>query len=242
MKCLSVDPLSITLRATRFGYSQETGEATSPLREQETYSQERTQTIKFALRREGDTMSQQRPLKDEPTLSDSEFAKAILGAISDGTAGGRARQLGIALLHQALQAVNPLQITVEDVVLYERTTSGDLPAVSLSTPVQLDIKTGVTRHNFNDGYFGFTFFLGRSRFTSPNPDRFYHQYQQFVTKGKWFATQKAGGEIIRIGSATSTRQLWKASDTSFLVYGPPRGNTYTYKVVGHKLELRLKTP
>ena len=186
-------------------------------------------------------MNQQRPLKDEPTLSDSEFEDAILGAISDGTAQGRARQLGIALLHQALQEVNPLQLTVESTTLYERTAITDLPASSLTTPINLDIKEGATRHNFNDGYFAFTFFSSRTNFTNPNPDRYSHR-TIFVFKDRWFNTQGAGNEVIQGYVGTSPPRIWKASNTSFFAFVAAGNTTSLYRIDGHKLSLNLQTP
>lgn len=185
-------------------------------------------------------MNQQRPLKDEPILSDSEFEDAILGAISDGTAQGRARQLGIALLHQALQEVNPLQLVTESTTLYKRTTQTDLPNSSLTTAINLDIKQGTTRHNFNDGYFAFTFFRGRHNFANTNPDRYSHE-TILVFKDRWFATQQAGGEIIQYGGIRPPR-VWKASNTSFFSFSAAGFKTDIYRIDGHKLSLNLQTP
>lgn len=186
-------------------------------------------------------MNQQRPLKDEPILSASEFEDAILGAISDGTAQGRARQLGIAILHKALQAVNPLQLAVETTTLYERTTLNDLPVSSVTVPVQLDIKQGTTRHNFNDGYHAFTFYRGRRNFGDSNPDRFYHE-SNFVFKDRWFATQQAGGEAIRFSGQIRVPTIWKASNTSFFAWAFQAFKTDIFKIEGHKLTLNLQTP
>ena len=186
-------------------------------------------------------MNQQRPLKDEPILSASEFEEAILGAISDGTAQGRARQLGIAILHQALQAVNPLELIIENVTLYERTSNADIPLSSRSAPIQLDIKQGVTRHNFNDGYFAFTFFRGHHAYSTRSPEAYYHSNFKFVFKDRWFATQ-AGNEIIRFTGTQRVPAIWKASDTSFFGFTANSFKTDIYKVVGHKLLLNLRTP
>ena len=186
-------------------------------------------------------MNHQRPLKDEPILSASEFADAILGAISDGTTGGRARQLGIALLHKALQAVNPLQFIFEDVTLYERTASSGVPLSSNTVPIQLDIKEGATRHNFNDGYFAFTFFRGRHAYTSRSREAFYHASDRFVTKDRWFATQD-GNEAIRFDGTTRVPAVWKASDTSFFGFSATSYRNDIYKVIGHRIKLNLQTP
>ena len=60
------------------------------------------------------------PLKDQSTLDvASEAATAILGAVHNDTERGRLRKLGMAILHQALQAANPLQIKIEDTTLFE---------------------------------------------------------------------------------------------------------------------------
>ena len=188
-------------------------------------------------------MNQQRPLKDEPILSPSEFADAILGAISDGTTTGRARQLGIALLHQALQAVNPLQLLIEDVTLYDRKTSADLAVSSKTVPVQLDIRTGATRHNFNDGYFAFTFLRGRVAYSFKDANAYIFSDQRFVTKDRWFATQ-GGNEVIRIVDRGITRApgVWKASNTSFFAFLDNGHRNDIYRIVGHRLAINLKNP
>ena len=188
-------------------------------------------------------MNQQRPLKDEPILSASEFADAILGAISDGTTTGRARQLGIALLHQALQAVNPLQLQLEDVTLYDRASSSGLPQSSKTVPVQLDIRTGSTRHNFNDGYFAFTFLRSRTNYTFKDTNAYHFGGERFVFKDRWFATQD-GNEVIRIvdRGVTRTPGVWKASNTSFFAFLDNNHRTDIYRIVGHRLAINLQNP
>ena len=184
------------------------------------------------------------PLKDAPVLAATEFSNAILAAVHNETASGRIRKFGIAILHKALQAVNPLQLEFEDVVLYERTADADIPESSATLPIDLDIKTGVTRHNFNDGYYAFTFFRGRNSYATRNPDGFNHSDDRFVSKARWFATQKAGGEVVRFSDAGVTRlpSVWKASDTSFFAYVDVGFKNTIFKVVGHKLTLGLQTP
>lgn len=188
-------------------------------------------------------MNQQRPLKDEPILSAAEFEDAILGAISDGTTAGRARQLGLTLLQQALQAVNPLQLQLTDVILYNRVTANDLPFSSTSVPVNLDIKEGTTRHNFDDGYFGFTFLRNRVAYTNKDSDAYHFSDERFISRDRWFATQD-GDEVIRIvdRGVTRTPGLWKASNTSFFANLDTNHKTDLFRIIGHRLSISLQTP
>ena len=60
------------------------------------------------------------PLKDQPILDvASEAGTAILGAVHNDTETGRLRKLGMAILHQALQAANPLELNLVKDTLVE---------------------------------------------------------------------------------------------------------------------------
>lgn len=184
------------------------------------------------------------PLKDAPVLAATEFSNAILAAVHNETDSGRIRKFGFAVAHKALQAANPLGVSFEDVTLYERTASADIPVSSVTVPVQLDIKEGVIRHSFNDGYFAFTFFRGRSSYSLRNPSGFVHTDSRFILKNRWFATQNAGGEVIPFSPSneTSLPRFWKASDTSFYAFTDTSKKINIYKIVGHKLLFTLQTP
>ena len=183
-------------------------------------------------------MNQQRPLKDEPILSAAEFEDAILGAISDGTARGRARQLGLAILHQALQAVNPLQLATEDVVLFEKT---DQFASGSTQQFDLNIKESTTRHNFNDNYFAFTFLFSRGNYPTKGPGGHSFLITQTISKPLWFNTQPSNGAAIRFDLGSSDAFIWKISDTRF-AYNRGSGGVTGGKIIGHKLIFNLKTP
>ena len=179
-------------------------------------------------------MNQQRPLKDEPILSTDEFATAILAAVHDTTPEGRARQLSIARAAQALQAVNPLQMLIEDVTLWESDTS---PAgTEYRTEHFLDLKQRSVRHNFTDNYFAFTFFFGLRTISEPNPDKMIFESQIFCTKDVFFESETEKGITIEGVTSTSRGIIWKASNTSFFSTNSIR------KIVGHRLTLSLKTP
>ena len=184
------------------------------------------------------------PLKDVSVLASTEFSSAILAAVHNETASGRIRKFGMSILHKALQAVNPLQLTFEHVTLYNKTAHADLPTASKTVPVQLDIRTGVTRHSFEDGYFAFTFFMTRAAYSDRTPVGFRFNREKFVFKARWDATQQSGGETIKITDQGATRLpgFYKASDTSFYAWTDLNFKTDIYKVVGHKLSLGLKTP
>ena len=185
------------------------------------------------------------PLKDQPTLDvASEATTAILGAVHDDTEQGRLRKLGFAIAHQALQEANPLQLTIEDVVLFENSNASGVLTTSITTVHNLDIKQGTTRHNFNDGYFGFTFVTQEANFTSPNPDRVDERYFSFVSKDRWFNTQTSLKAItIIFHSIGHSTRVWKASDNGFFAINPATLNQATLKrIIGHKLTLALQTP
>ena len=184
------------------------------------------------------------PLKDVSVLASTEFSSAILAAVHNETASGRIRKFGMSILHKALQAVNPLGLVFEHVPLYNKTAEADLPRASKTTPVDLDIKTGVTRHSFADGYFAFTFFTNRGTYTDRDPDGFRFRYQRFIFKDQWDATQQSGGEAIVFIDSGANRLpgIWKASDTTFYVWTDTGFKINVYKIVGHKLTLGLKTP
>lgn len=182
----------------------------------------------------------QRPLKDEPVLSKEEFENAILGAISDGTAQGRARQLGGAILAQLLQATNPLQLAIEDVVLFENPIT-TIPS-SLTVAHSLDIKEGLTRHNFRDGYYGFTFIIEQGGTSTIFGD----ELDRFISLPRWLLTENDKRNTIAIDSQSFPQRIyiWKASDTSFLAYTTKRGSTTVQlkRIIGHRINLTLQTP
>ena len=181
------------------------------------------------------------PLKDQTPLNASEFTTAILGAVHDNTEQGRLRKLGFAIAHQALQAVNPLRLTFEEVTLFENST-GSLTH-NITTPYNLDIKSGLTRHNFNDDYFGFTFVFYESTQSKTNPDRLGPHKQDFIWKNKWFETQTDTTKSVAWSATHGTSHFWKSSDTSFFATNNSTGlNPEIKRIIGHKITLELETP
>ena len=148
----------------------------------------------------------------------------------------------MAILHQALQAANPLQLTIEDVTLFEN--SGTSVSSSLTTPHNLDIKQGSTRHNFNDNYFAFTFVFNEANVTNANPDIKADFIEKFVSRDRWFETQNDNIKAISpSNSASYPRACWKASDTSFFGYNQQPSAAFALKrIIGHRLSLSLETP
>ena len=183
------------------------------------------------------------PLKDVSVLASTEFSTAILAAVHNETASGRIRKFGMSILHKALQAVNPLQFSIEDVTLYNRTAITDLPQSSNTVPISLDIRTGVTRHNFDDGYFAFTFLGRRTTYTTKSANAYRYQVERFILKHRWFATQD-GNEVINLNDSgvTDTPRIWKASNTTFFAHAGVNKVTGLYSIIGHKLKLGLQTP
>ncbi len=182
------------------------------------------------------------PLKDVSVLASTEFSNAILAAVHNETASGRIRKFGMSILHKALQAVNPLQLQLETVTLYEVTSNDDIPISSITNPIQLDIKQGITRHNFNDGYFAFEIYKGRDPYSPRNPDGYAHDESIIVFKDRWFATQQSGGEVIKFAGTSKVPTVWKASNTSFFGWAESGFKTDIFKIEGHRLTLNLKTP
>ena len=182
------------------------------------------------------------PLKDQSTLDvASEAATAILGAVHNDTERGRLRKLGMAILHQALQAANPLQIKIEDTTLFENPSSSVRDAIVTN----LDIKQGVTRHNFDDGYFAFTFVFRERTSTDSNPDRVGAWFEKFISKDRWFATQLSNTKgIYGIDDDREFKSIFfKVSNTSFgCKEDSSPANPSIKRIIGHKLILSLETP
>ena len=163
-------------------------------------------------------------LKDEPDLSETEFATAIMGAVSDGENTGRTRKLAAVLLAQMLHSENPLVIGTEDVTLYD---TGDNTTLIANTDVNLDVKEGTTRHNFTDGFFGLSFMRVRSN--SNKLDVRYIPINAFL---------ESNSELqLDLVYASTNPEFWRVSDTSFR-----SKNAIINKIVGHKLTLSPTTP
>ena len=88
-------------------------------------------------------------LKDLVDLANTERGTALMAAVSDDTNSGEGRKFTMAQLAQALQAVNALTVTTEQVTLFD----GD----PVNGNNNLDIESGSTRHSFADGYFAIEF-------------------------------------------------------------------------------------
>ena len=170
-------------------------------------------------------------LKDEPDLSETEFATAIMGAVSDGENTGRTRKLAAVLLAQMLHSENPLVIRTEDVTLYD---TGDNTTLTESDSINLDIKEGTTRHSFADGFFGLSFLYINS---SNN-----RLYEQFVTINAFLESSDSKQLPLR---GTGSITFWRVSDTVFGAanyLSTTSVSVFINKIVGHKLTLSLDTP
>ena len=157
------------------------------------------------------------PLRDAPVLATSEFLSAILGAVHTNNPDGRLRKLGFALAHQALQEVNPLEISSEEVVLYAKQST------SITANTSLDIKTGITRHLFDDGYTFIAAFLGSSatkNFTMVPIDEF-----------------RDTNNTFRLTSSINIRYV---NDTTFRLLGS--GGQQTLEIKGISFSIELETP
>ena len=133
------------------------------------------------------------PLKDQPTLAASEFTTAILGAVHDDTGQGRLRQLGFAIVHQALQAANPLKFTRD--LIFHRTPDiaigTERPTRTLIYPSLLDNRTYTldnkpgtsTPYNFDDYVLLiFTYIFETNRRILGGNTRYTQKYDYFQYK------------------------------------------------------------
>ena len=72
----------------------------------------------------------------------------IMGAVHNELNSGRLRKFGSSILHQALQEANPLKITYEETDIFSRDFGSQLSIARSDITIDLDIKTGQTRHSF----------------------------------------------------------------------------------------------
>ena len=164
------------------------------------------------------------PLKDQPVLAPSEFENAILGAVHNDTANGRLRKLGMAILHQALQAANPLGFTTEETVIYSEKST------SVSTDISLDIKSGSTRHSFADSYS----FIATERFFGNKVEH------RLIPIGVFNLLNNSRRLALYEYSNQNTPVIWRVSDTSFRM-GGNSGASYLVKITGIQLTVSLET-
>ena len=106
-------------------------------------------------------------LKDRNTLRRSEYATAIMGAVSDETNAGETRKFTMAEMAEILAVVAPVTPTWERTTLFDgdATPEANSDRDDFSNTVHnLGFKRGSsgTRHNLTDGYTFFVFYFNYS--------------------------------------------------------------------------------
>lgn len=156
-------------------------------------------------------------LKDRRTLRRSEYATAIMGAVSDDTNAGETRKFTIAELAEILATVAPATPTWERTPLFEgnaESEEGSSERTFSNTVHNLGFKSGSSgpRHDFTDGY---TFFNVGFMINSGDPN----------------GTDRVWSSIISIPSIS----LLNATETEPLalhIYGSPSVSSYPQEGLG----------
>ena len=91
-------------------------------------------------------------LFEQDELTEAEEDDALMLFVNDNDTSGRWRWKKIRGFFASLHRRNPLEVVWDDTTLYTNTTDSDR---DFSETLNLDIRTGSTRHSFADGY---TFF------------------------------------------------------------------------------------
>ena len=186
------------------------------------------------------------PLKDADVLASGEFADAILGAVHNDLVSGELRQFGFSLLHQALQSVNPLEVGLETTTIFERDYGSEASIARTSfTTINLDIESGVIRHSFADGYFGYLFI-----FTDQTTDNVSKSLGsifllQEVIDASYPTNYHADYGFnydVRFDTLATRVSIRKINNTSFKARAPDITGFYLQKIIGYKLEAGLQTP
>ena len=169
------------------------------------------------------------PLKDATVLVESEFENMIMGAVHNSQNSGRLRQLGASILHQALQAANPLSLQFENDIIFEND-------INSSGTYNLDIRTGSTPYTFTD-YQSLVFESG----TSPIDTA----HATYLIPRSVFETEYDSSRPLRVaaqaGGNSSSPEIYRVSNTSF--YCMLGNNAYSIqKIIGIKVNLNLETP
>ena len=180
------------------------------------------------------------PLKDASVLASAEFASAIMGAVHNDLDSGKLRQFGMSLLHQALQSVNPITVGLETTAIFER-DYGSETEIASPTTINLDIESGITRHSFADGYFGYLFIVVNQTADNINkriyPFIMFQEEIDIIYPSNYTANY---GTEYNIGS--NRVSIRKINNTSFYARRTGASSPYLQKIIGYKLETSLETP
>ena len=189
------------------------------------------------------------PLKDASVLDSGEFADMVMGAIHNDLASGELRQFGASLLHQALQDVNPIEVSLETTAIFERDYGSEINIPNVSgNPViiNLDIDSGSIRHSFADGYFGYRFIFTNSQTNNASKSimpMFLWQEDIDISYPSGYDTDR--GTFHPLANLVNTDfdiSIRKINDTSFRAAKTGAFGLYIQKIIGYKLEASLETP
>ena len=161
------------------------------------------------------------PLKDKSTLSETEEATTIVGAVEDETTSSEGRKQTFAQRMESLHRQNTMKLVWEKVTLFSDR------AVTADTTTNLNFKSGNSgpRHNFTDDYVFFGYF---------NPDN-NHKFLNAAPD----ILESSLSEPIRFFGTNTTDDFAKISDTSFQL-----GSSYSsggFTIVGYKLMIMPTT-
>ena len=163
------------------------------------------------------------PLKDATVLASSEFEDMIMGAVHNDQNSGRLRQFGASLLHQALQAANPLELTIETDVIFAQD-------IATAGTYNLSIESGSTRYSFVD-YQLLVIEIATSQTVNPTTS--------MILAKEWNDVYDSSRQVL-ISTGTAQVSTYKVSDTSF--YSSVHNNVSVQRIVGLKINFALETP
>ena len=189
-------------------------------------------------------------LWEQPELTQAEEDDALMAFTSADDVSGRWRKKKIGAFAESLHRENALAVVWEDTTLFEDYTSpprfireSGTTIFSASETHILDIKSGVNRHSFADGYTHFVFYVNGDSTPDALRDAKFIVIAPEVIDSTETSPARLGAEpgTIRILAIT------KVSNTSFKtgyanfgvgnVSGTTTGN-YLTKIVGYKQIIR----
>ena len=164
------------------------------------------------------------PLRDTPVLATGEFAGALLGAVHNDKASGRLRKLGLGILQQALQAVNPIKVSIQKDTVW----TGNPPG-NIWVNKDLNIKSGTTRYNFDDYIFMQVIYN--------------FNYSELIPISDFKMTNQTNYLVVS-PSKTDTAGAHVAYNNNTSFYTRRRGNyaAHINRIDAYKLVVSLETP
>ena len=189
-------------------------------------------------------------LWEQTELTEAEEDDALMAFTSANDASGRWRKKKISKFAESLHRENPLEVVWDDTTIFEDYSSPSTrferasgTTIFATTTHNLDIKSGVNRHSFADGYTHFVFYVNGDSTPDALRDAKFIVIAPEVIDSTETSPARLGAEpgAIRILAIT------KVSNTSFKTgyanfgVGNVSGITtsdYLTKIVGYKQIIR----